>query len=116
MDAAASPKATEYRQEIRKISGDTFEERVKRIEPLAGDIAFEAEAFFGNDQAHWDRHMQELLLNFEEDTVNEELMKAMHGLRIAEKEGRPDHMNEFAMKCQALSIRKAEVGKRRRTH
>lgn len=116
MESSASPKAEEYRQEIRKISGDSYEGRLKRIEPVAGDIAFEAEAFFGSDQAQWDRHMKELLLSFEEDSVNEDLVKAMQELRVAEKEGRQDDMNELARKCQALSIRKAEVGKRRRGH
>ncbi len=114
MDTAKSAKTSAYRDEIRKVAGDTYEERVKRIEPVMGDAAFEAEAFFGGDEAQWDRHMQELLINFEEDVVNEELLKAMQGLRVAEKEGRQDDMNAFAVKCQALSIRKAEVGKRRR--
>jgi len=114
MEAAKSAQADHYRTEIKKISGDSYEERQKRIEPVMGDVLFEAEAFFGGDQAHWERHMEELLINFEEDVVNEELMKAMQGLRVAEKEGRQDDMNEFAKKCQALSIRKAEVGKRRR--
>lgn len=114
METAKSAQAENYRNEIRKISGDSYDERVKRVEPVMNDVTFEAEAFFGGDEAHWDRHMKELLVNFEEDVVNEQLLKAMRDLRVAEKEGRQDDMNELAKKCQVLSIRKAEVGKRRR--
>ena len=114
MEASQSSKASAYRDEVKKIAGDTYDERMKRIEPVMSDVTFEAEAFFGADEAHWDRHMKELLVNFEEDIVNEELMKAMQDLRIAEKDGRQTDMNELAKKCQVLSIRKAEVGKRRR--
>lgn len=114
MESSKSAKASAYREEVKKISGDSYDERVKRIEPAMSDIAFEAEAFFGADEAHWDRHMKELTVNFEEDIVNEELVQAMQNLRIAEKEGRQEDMNDLAKKCQVLSIRKAEVGRRRR--
>jgi len=116
MDTAKFPKAAEYREEIKKISGDSYAQRIQRVEPLMSDLVFEAEAFFGGDTTRWDFQMKELTLNFEEDMINEELMKAMQDVRIAEKEGRQDDMNALAQKCQALSIRKAEVGKRRRQY
>jgi hypothetical protein len=46
--------------------------------------------------------------------MNEELMTTMQELRAAEKAGNVSLVGELAKKCQALSVRKAEVGKRRR--
>ncbi|MDE1966475.1 MAG: DNA primase [Patescibacteria group bacterium] len=114
METAKMPAATEFRGEIKKIAGDSYEERLKRIEPIKSDISFEAEAFFGNDQSRWDRHMNELISNFEEDIVNGELIEAMGALKRAEKEGKSSEVNELAKKSQALSVRKAEIAKRRK--
>ncbi len=114
MDAAKLPGATDYREQIRKISGDSYEERLKRTLPLLSDLSFEAEAIFGNDQGRYDVHMKDLIFNFEIDLINEDLVKTMGALKFAEKEGNAAGVAEFAKKCQALSIRKAELTKLRK--
>lgn len=112
MDAAKLPVATDYREQIRKIAGDSYEERLKRIEPLTSDLSFESEALFGNDPGTWDVHMKELIFNFEEDLINSELIISMGALKTAEKGGDNARVAEMAKKCQDLSIRKAELKKR----
>lgn len=103
-----------YREEIKKISGDSYEERIKRIQPIINDISFEAEAFFGSDQKEWDYHMNELVANFEENIINEDLINTMNLLRIAEKNGEVEKVAEIAKKCQILSVKKGELAKKRK--
>jgi DNA primase len=107
-------KGAEYRAAIKKIADASYDMRWARIEPMLGDVAFEAEAFFGSALAEWDRHMKELIANFEQNMVNEELLATMNELRQAEKIGDTAKVAELAKKCQVLSIRKGEIGKRMR--
>jgi len=108
------PKFEEYREHIKKIAGDTYAERLARIEAIKSDIMFEADSFFGSDKEKWNTYIAELMINFEEDVVNEELMAAMQQLRIAEAAKDHEKVAAMAKKCQELSMRKAEVGKKRR--
>ncbi len=114
MEKTAAPQAISYREQIQKIAGATYADRMARVEPLMSDMAFEAEAFFGDDQKEWDHHMEELVENFEEDVISEELISSMNELKQAEKAGNADLVAELAKKCQVLSMRKAEVAKKRR--
>ncbi len=113
MESSKIPLATDYREQIRKIAGPTYEERIQKIEPIMRDLSFEAEAFFGNDQKRSDIHMKELIMNFEEDLINADLITTMGELRLAEKAGNTLRVGELANKCQVLSMRKAEIGKRK---
>ena len=113
MESAQSPHVAGYREQVRVIADSSYEERVRRIEPLLADAAFEAEAFFGEDADRWEIHAKELITNFEEDLVNEDLSKAMNELRSAERAGHADRVAELAKRCHTLSIRKAELGKNR---
>ena len=114
LDAAKSPKASIYREQIRKIAGPYYDECVKRLESMMSDILFEADAFFGAKPDIWESHMEELILNFEEDLINDELLRTMGELRIAEKNGEPDKASAAAVKCQELSKKKAELSKQRK--
>ncbi len=105
-------KYTEYLAEVEKTAGDSFKERNERAVRVIDDMSFEAEAMYGSDATKWDTHMKELISNFGLDIVNEELIGAMQELRVAEKAGDVTRVAELAKKCQVLSIRKAEVGKK----
>jgi len=114
MEQAQLPQAADYRRQIQKIADSSNEERMKRIEPMVSDLAFEAESFYGDDKAKWDPHMAELIINFEEDMIADELVRSMSELKQAEREGKQDLVAELAKKCQVLSMRKAEVSRRRK--
>lgn len=109
----ATNKASEYREQLKNIAGDSYAERASRAELIKSDLMFEAEEYFGTDESQIDRHMSELLLNFEEDVVNEQLFKAMQELKAVEKTGDEAAVAEWAVKCQKLSLRKAEITKKR---
>lgn len=113
MEQAHLPDASVYRGEIEKIAGATFEDRLQRFKAVAQDAAFEAEALFGETKDRWSDHMDELIINFEEDILNEELSTSLGELKRAEKEGKQDHVAELAKKCQVLSLRKSQLSKKR---
>ena len=102
----------EYTENLKNIAGDTFVDRLARAEALKSDLMFEAENYFGADKTRWNLHAKELFLNFEEDVVNEGLFQAMQELRQSEKVGNMARAEEYAKKCQVLSIRKAEILKK----
>jgi DNA primase len=99
-----------YREKVKKIAGDSYEERMERLDPIINDLSFEAESLYGDNSDKWKTHIKELLINFEEDLINEELILTMGKLRVAEKEGDTATVAEMAKKCQVLSIRKGKVG------
>ena len=114
MQKAGRPQAGEYAKQIEKVAGDSFAERRSRADAMMSDLSFEAEAFFGPDSPQWDAHMRDLIANFEEDLIAEELVTAMNELRAKEHRVRQAAVAELAKKCQVLSIRKAEIAKLRR--
>ena len=114
MEKAGHVKVEEYRDQLKKIAGTSYVERLTRAEAIRGDLIFEAEEYFGADEAKWERHIRELLINFEEDMINDELFIAMGEMRAAEKAGDQARAGELAKKCQVLTIRKAELITRRK--
>lgn len=114
MEKEAVSEVAGFKKQLEKLTGDSYETRKGKAAEIISDLAFEAEAFFGNDHKDWSRHMRELLANFEADLLNEELIQAMQELRTAEKEGNRELLAELAKKCQALSIKKAELGKKQK--
>lgn len=98
-----------YEEKISKIAGEQFKQKEKMMETLSDDLIFEAESFYGSDSDNWEVHIKDLLVNFEEDLINAELIIAMNVLKNAEKEGDKEKVAEMAKKCQILSIRKAEL-------
>jgi DNA primase len=102
-------KAKEFRSQIEKVAGQSFAEKISKADSMKSDIAFEAEAFFGTDQTKFENHKKELLANFEEDLVGQELIQAMNKLREAEREGNNEVVAEMAKKCQILSMRKSHI-------
>jgi DNA primase len=114
LEKVGSADAPAYRENIKSIAKATYDALVKKTEPIYSDLQFEAEAFFGTDQTKWSLHMKELLVNYEEHIIAEELIRTMHELRAAEKAGDSARMGELAKQCHELSMRKAEVGKKRR--
>jgi DNA primase len=109
-----SSEAAVHREQIQKIAENRYPEILRKTDALKSELLFEAESFFGSDASKWPAQMKELILHFEENIISEELIKTMHELRVAEKAGESEKMGELAKKCQVLSVRKAEIGKKRR--
>ena len=107
--------ASQLLEQVQKIAGDSFKSRLADAEVNKSDLMFEAESFFGTDAGkdgkNWDKPIMELLKNFEEDILSEQIVIAMHELKQAEKSGDHARAMELAKKCQVLSIRKAQVGR-----
>ncbi|MFA6459464.1 MAG: DNA primase [Candidatus Paceibacterota bacterium] len=114
MEKENLPDAPEYRATLKNISGTTYEERANRVEAIRADLIFEAETFYGAKPDLWKRHADELLINFEEDLVNEDLVRAMQELKNAERDGNKELLEEYAKKCQVLSLRKVQVANKRK--
>ena len=114
MEKASSPAASGYRERIEKTAGKLYAARIERIQPHLADVSFEAEAIYGAEPERWPIHMDELIANFGEDLINQELIAAMNDLRAAERAGNQALVGELARKCQELSVRKAAAGKRER--
>jgi DNA primase len=114
IEKSSPDQGKNYRAEIQKIAGDSYTALHAQVEAMINDLAFEAEAVFGSDAKEWDRHMKELIVNFEEDMISVELISTMSELKQAEKAGNMAGVTELAKKCQVLSLRKAEVAHKKR--
>ncbi len=114
MDTLDPTAGKDFRSHIERIAGESFVQKMSKAESMKSDIAFEAEAFFGTDQTKFDNHKKELLANFEEDLVGQELIQAMKKLREAEREGNNEIVAEMAKKCQVLSMRKSDILKNKK--
>jgi DNA primase len=114
MDTLDPAAGKDFRSHIERIAGESFVQKMSKAESMKSDIAFEAEAFFGTDQTKFDNHKKELLANFEEDLVGQELIQAMKKLREAEREGNNEIVAEMAKKCQVLSMRKSDILKNKK--
>ncbi len=114
MEKESMPEAAEYRAQLQKIAEASYPERRDRAEANMNDLLFEAESFFGDKPTEWGKYAAELLANFEEDMIGEELIKTMQELKAAERDGNSTLLSELAKKCQVLSLRKSEIGRKAR--
>jgi DNA primase len=108
--------AEAYEASIKRLAGDErYHNLITELEPFKNELMLEAEVFFGQDQKHLQKHADELLLNFEEDTVRKDLASSMSELSRAEKSKATDKEKEDLMKkCQVLTIRLREISQKRK--
>jgi len=114
MEKTNHDKKSEVIDMIKKIAGDSYADRYKSAQEIASELAFEAEIFFGNFPEKWDFHMQDLILNFEEDLLADELIVTMNELRERERANDQVAVGQLAEKCRILSMRKSDISKKRR--
>lgn len=114
MESLNIPEVAGHREKVIKIAGDSYQSIMDRITPVIADLSFEAETVFGDQKDRLSIHINELLFNFEEDIINKDLIATMGKLRLAEKNGDSKAVEEFAKKCQELTMRKAAIGKERK--
>lgn len=115
MRAKDTQSAEKFEERIKRIADDTYAARAEKAQATQSDLVFEAESFYGAKPEDWSRHMEDLLLGFEEDVIGERLIAALEELKAAEAAKDASKVEDLAKKCQALSIRKAEVVAKRRS-
>ena len=111
---------------VQQIAGDErYHNLIRRVELVKDELSLEAEIFFGTEKdiRRHQKHIDELLLNFEEDIVREDFALAMAELSRHERKGdktattditsSPETSEDLMKKCQALSLRLAEIAKKR---
>ena len=101
----------DIRVAIKKIAGELrFNNLIKDSEPLKNELILEAEIENTRDPAKLKTHIDELLLNFEEDILRQEFVLAMAELGKVETKERGD---ELAKQCSILAKRIDEISKKR---
>ncbi|MDP3962256.1 MAG: DNA primase [bacterium] len=106
------------RASIKRIAGDErYDNLIRGIEPFKNELILEAEIYYGKSiqEKEIRAHLDELLLNLEEDIIREDLSEAMGKLSQAEKEkAEDDQKNDLMKKCQVLALRISEITKKRK--
>lgn len=89
-----------YRMQFEKLSSEA--------QPLEGppierdDLIFEAEARYQGNE-HIEEELKELLKNFEEEIMREELVVKIERLKIAEIKGNAEEAQNLMVECQEIS-------------
>jgi DNA primase len=69
---------------------------------LKNDFIFEAEVFYGNS-LHLEKDLKELLANFKEEKLKEELIKKMQDLNLAEKENKDNDVKYLLVEIDSIN-------------
>ncbi len=105
------------RASIKRMAGDDrYNNLIQDIKPFKSELILEAEIFFGSHKEKQDfqLHVDELLLNFEEDILRRDLSKAMTEINQAERDkAAEDTKTELMKRCQAYALRLSEISKKR---
>lgn len=123
----------DLRKTILNIAGsDRYNNLIKDLEPYKDELALEAELFFGINEKGSDslpktkKHIEELLLNFEEDIIKQDLSSAVARLasleRVKPEKAKEDvsreklekQKAELVKECQLLALRMGEISNRRK--
>lgn len=101
---------------IKKISGNRYENLIKSVSPFKDELLLEAEVTLGSNVNKKDviKDFEELILNFEEDIVRKDFGEAMSELAEAEREKDDQKGQELIKKCQILSVRLSELSMKRK--
>jgi hypothetical protein len=98
------------------------DEVLKRTETIIGkkididvpemhEYSFEAEVLFGDNENILRKTLEELLLSYEIENINAQLIDKMSLLKQEEMSKNTNKVEELAKECQVLSQRKAELVK-----
>jgi DNA primase len=78
---------------------------------IVKEYSFEADISFGASDEERARILNELLIAFEIENINNTLLQLMNDIKIHEKDKNVEKVQELAKECQSLSIRKAQLVK-----
>lgn len=98
---------------IKIIAGaERYDNLIRQIEPLKSELVLEAEVFFGSEK-DIQKHIDELLLNFEEDIIKQDFSAAMAELARIEKTADRTAVETLMKHCQALGVRLSQISQKR---
>jgi DNA primase len=101
---------------MKRIAGDErYHNLIESFKPFNDELTLEAEIFFGEKkQKDLQGHADELLLNFEEDILRQDLSKAMTEMSQAERAHSSEAvMQDLLARCNTLAKRISEISKQR---
>ncbi|NDE68057.1 toprim domain-containing protein [bacterium] len=98
---------------IRTLAGaERYDNLIQQTKPLESELILEAEIFFGSEK-DIQKHIDELLLNFEEDIIKQDFSATMAELARIEKTADRPTMEALMKKCQSYGERLARISKKR---
>ncbi|MDQ5893291.1 MAG: primase, partial [Patescibacteria group bacterium] len=106
-----------HRATIKKIAGDRYDNLAQQMEPLKNELLLEAEVTFGSIAIvkDFERDLNELVFNFEEDIVRQEFSEAMDQLMKAERQKDDKNIAVLTEKMTVLTKRVNELSKKKHT-
>ncbi len=99
--------------ELTRIKGDGYQkELLKKFNDKKDELIFEVESYYQSPKM-LETGLNELLENFEEDSLRDEFVEAMGELEMAEKSHDGKKAEVLLAKCQVISTKLAELSKER---
>lgn len=94
--------------DLGELLNKTEDEILNKFKDRGEDLIYEAEVFYGGGR-NLERDVIELLSNFKEEYLKEQLAKKMMELHLAEKEKDSDKSNKILNECQIISNKIEEL-------
>ncbi|MBP9714917.1 MAG: DNA primase [Candidatus Pacebacteria bacterium] len=94
--------------DLGELLNKTEDEILNKFKDRGEDLIYEAEVFYGGGE-NLERDVIELLSNFKEEYLKEQLARKMMELHLAEKEKDSDKSNKILNECQIISNKIEEL-------
>ena len=107
-----------HRASIKKIAGEKYDNLIHQMEPFKDELLLEAEVTFGSKTVNakdFEKDLNELIFNFEEDIVRQEFSESMDKLMKAERQKDEKNIVELTEKMSLLTKRMNELSKKKHT-
>ena len=106
------------RASIKKIAGERYDNFIRQMEPFKDELLLEAEITFGSKNVNakdFEKDLNELIFNFEEDIVRQEFSESMDKLMKAERQKDDKNIAELTERMSFLTKRMNELSKKKHT-
>ena len=103
--------AIKLKDRVKKIIGDErYKEFEKELNDKSGELAFEAEGYYGNiEDKKFESEIEYLVLNLREEYYKKELEKLLMNLKKAEKEKTADQINSISIRLKEIMQKLSEL-------
>jgi len=99
------------REKIKNIlKADEYNKLLENIEKMASELAFEAESYYGDlDEVKFNKELEYILLNLQEEIFKKELADLMAELKKAESAKENDKAISILQRCNEISKRLHQI-------